>query len=875
MMNTHEPASTNQTEPTAYDDIGLDEITAIQADRTLCLEAHRGEKLMGHCLAVGTYARRLMREMPLRPPDGLTIGAIEKLAFLAGACHDLGKAAGQFQRYLHSDDWREKESLKADPLTRHALLGAVFAHRLLSRSDLDRDLKATPVGRILRLAPFWVIRRHHGNLLWPGKDLMPKSEDTANLAKQLDDCPPAELDRILDQIVRLGGFTPHALISHGDIRASIADTLLDLGCDGQDIVNDFADLRKSSEMSLAPWLVLQQLFSVLLAADKSYAAVEIRRAVNDLGMGPKWVARYRASNFHESTEGVNAWRDEVARVATETIDSASTDTPFFQLTLPTGLGKTLIALDCALRLRERLREASRPPRTIIYALPFLTILEQAAGVYDHLFAAALGCDVKLLPSDLMIRHHHLAELRYVKAEALESDSGAEAADKREFNPNQSQLMIEGWRSALIMTSTVQLFQSLFSGRNRTTRKLHRLAGAIVVLDEVQSIPYKYWPLMRRTMRALNALFDTRFLLVTATQPRFLDEPSVDQRKAVELVPCYKTYFDRLNRTLTAIDLEPRTVAAFAEIITERLKGNHRGQDALIIVNTIGTAIALFQSLSETFGDTHEVLHLSTNIIPDERARRIALAKDRQRPARPIIVVSTQLVEAGVDFSFPVLFRDFAPFASLVQAAGRANRNGEYPVGRVYVHTLTTDKGKRLADYIYDPVELDVTKRVLDTLPSKLSEKELIAGIETYFKEIQPRGTQASQSVLNGARTLCFKPKSKGETDALEIFRLIEDKETLEVFIEIDERAAEAWREYDTLYRQPFNPTRSLEESFAHAGKLRAAQIKCRPFILSVPAKYFNDEERAQARKDEICYYSHSEIASVYNRTTGWIRTRQD
>lgn len=857
----------------ARDDIGLDEITAIQADRTLRLEAHRGEKLMGHCLAVGTYARRLIREMPLRPPDGLTIDAIEKLAFLAGACHDLGKAPGQFQRYLHSDDRREKERLKADPLTRHALLGAVIAHGLLSCSDLDRELKATPVGRILRLAPFWVIRRHHGNLLWPGKDLMPKGEDADNLVKQLDDCAPAELDRILDQIVRLGGFTMRSLVSHANMRASIATILLDIGCDGQALVNDFADLPTSSEISLAPWLLLQQLFSTLLAADKSYAAVEIRRAVNDQGMGPEWVAGYRASNFGEVAEGVNAWRAEVARVAAETIEAALRDTPFFQLTLPTGLGKTLIALDCALRLRERLREVPRPPRTIIYALPFLTILEQAAGVYDNLFATALGCDVKLLPSDLMIRHHHLAELRYVKAEVLECDSGGETTDKREFNPNQSQLMIEGWRSALIMTSTVQLFQSLFSGRNRTTRKLHRLAGAIVVLDEVQSIPYKYWPLMRRTMRALNVLLDTRFLLVTATQPRFLDEAGTDQRKAVELVPSYKTYFDHLNRTVTAIDLEPRTITAFAEIVSEKLNGKHCGQDALIVVNTIATAIEMFKSLSEKFGETHEVIHLSTNIIPDERARRIARAKDRRGRERSIIVVSTQLVEAGVDFSFPVLFRDFGPFASLVQATGRANRNGEYPVGYVYIHTLTTDKGKRLADFIYDPVELDVTKRVLQTLPSQLSEHKFIAGIETYFKEIQPQGTQESQAVLNGAKSLRFK-LSRGETEALEAFRLIEDEESREVFIEIDERAVKAWCEYDTLYSQPFNPTRSLEESFAHAGKLRAAQIKCRPFIVSIPAKYFHDDKRAAARRDEICYYSQSEIARVYDQATGWIRIKE-
>src|SRR5205085_504525 len=150
----------------------------------------------------------------------------------------------------------------------------------------------------------------------------------------------------------------------------------------------------------------------------------------------------------------------------------------------------------------------------------------------------------------------------------------------------------GWRSALVMTSTVQLFQSLFAGRNRTTRKLHRLAGAIVILDEVQSIPFKYWPLLKRTMRALNQLFDTRFILVTATQPRFLEASSASTQ-AVELVPSYKTYFDRLDRTVTKVDLTPLSIEAFAEKVKSKMCEEHHQQDALIVVNTVSAAIKLF------------------------------------------------------------------------------------------------------------------------------------------------------------------------------------------------------------------------------------------------------------------------------------------
>jgi CRISPR-associated endonuclease/helicase Cas3 len=231
-------------------------------------------------------------------------------------------------------------------------------------------------------------------------------------------------------------------------------------------------------------------------------------------------------------------------------------------------------------------------------------------------------------------------------------------------------------------------------------------------------------------------------------------------------------------------------------------------------------------------------------------------------------------------SFPVLFRDFAPFSSIVQAAGRANRNGEYPSrGQVYVFKLTDEHSKAFAEQVYRGlIELDVTEKVLKKLSVadcvEMTEEQLIAGIEEYFAEINARiaSTQESQEVLSGAKKLCFK--KPGEREALESFHLIEEEDTQEVFIEIDERAAQVWREYEALYCKPFNRAGSLEESFDRAGELRAALIKCRPFILSVPTKYFHDDERAAKRKDEICYYPQSEIARVYDRTVGWIRTGQ-
>jgi CRISPR-associated endonuclease/helicase Cas3 len=845
---------------------GLLDVAALQEDKALRLEAHPGEKLMAHCLQVGIYARRLMREAPLRPPYGLRRSTMDKLAFLAGACHDLGKATSRFQRYLHTKDWREAHRLKMDPLTRHAMLGAVAAHAIVTHSDLDVELRDAPFGRILRLAPFWVIRRHHGNLLDPLTDLSPRKEDRDALSQQLKDCPQAEFDQIVCQISKVGDLSFFSTVTLSSLASDLGGILSDIGMSAQDITANELGAYKANEVaSLEPWLLLQQLFSVLLAADKSYAAIEIRKPVRDMGMNAAWVDQYRRSVFAHVTRGVGGWRADAARIASANIEAAPIDSPFFQITLPTGLGKTLIALDCALRLRGRLRAAPTGDRTIIYALPFLTILEQAAGIVDDLFASALACEVAQLPSDLMIRHHHLAEMRYVQ-------------DEREFDPNQSQLMIEGWRSALVMTSTVQLFQSLFSGRNRTTRKLHRLAGAIVILDEVQTLPFKYWPLLRQAMRALNSLFDTRFILVTATQPRFL-EMSGETAQAVEVVPSYRTYFERLSRTETRFDLKARSIGSFAQVVEAAVRSSPPPQDALVVVNTVMAATELFGILASRLGEDWEVIHLSTNVIPQERVTRIARVKNSGHRARPVLLVSTQLVEAGVDLSFPILFRDFAPFPSIVQAAGRANRSGEYAAGgRVFVYKLMGDNERVLASTVYDTIELNATDAVFGRMSAAgvdtLTEVQLIDAVEEYFAEIQPNSTRESYEVVQGAKALCFKARSPSEREALQSFRLIDDEDTQEVFIEIDDRAAESWLSYDQLLSEPFDVGMSLEARFARAGELRVARIKCLPFMLSVPRKYFRDTQRLANRKDEICYYKHDEIGRVYDLNTGWRRTER-
>ena len=325
---------------------------------------------------------------------------------------------------------------------------------------------------------------------------------------------------------------------------------------------------------------------------------------------------------------VNDVRDELYRAA---VGAAAGRPGLYRLPAPTGSGKTLTAAAFALH-----HAAVHGKSRVIVAVPFVTITEQNAQVYRDLLGEAV------------LEHHSNTEL-----------------DER-----QARLGAENWDAPFVVTTTVQLFDSLFGRKPARSRKLHRLANAVIVLDEVQSLPV---PLLRPILDALSLLtehFGSTVLLASATQPAFEHLQVWRDKNIVPIVENPSVVYERLRRVRYEWWLGP---VPSDEEVAGRVAGERQ---ALVVVNTTRAARVMFRLLSDRIQNADVVVrHLSTRMCPAHRKTVLDEVRSRLASGEPVLLASTQLIESGVDVDFPVVYRALAPADSLQQAAGRANREG--------------------------------------------------------------------------------------------------------------------------------------------------------------------------------------------------------
>lgn len=378
----------------------------------------------------------------------------------------------------------------------------------------------------------------------------------------------------------------------------------------------------------------------------------------------KHMAKLRDAS--KASQHVNSMRDDLFGTC---VKSADRDCGLCTLTAPTGTGKTLSMLAFALRhaIRNDLRR-------IVFVIPYLSIIEQTAKEYREIFEPVFGMNY-------VLEHHSLAETGAgdeMKA-TWASDHGA-------------RLLAENWDAPIIITTSVQMLESLFSNRPSACRKLHRLAESAILFDEVQTLPT---PLAVATLAGLSHLskrYGTSVVLSTATQPAFthldgevrkLNAGSPGWRPE-ELVPDKLMLFDRARRTRVIwpeVDERMSWAVLAAELATHK--------QVLCVVNLKRHAHSLIAELKESASDG--IFHLSTSMCPAHRMRVIARVKRLLEDKGQCKLISTQCIEAGVDVDFPQVYRAFADLTSVAQAAGRCNRNGLGHCGIVRVFTPEDEK----------------------------------------------------------------------------------------------------------------------------------------------------------------------------------------
>jgi CRISPR-associated endonuclease/helicase Cas3 len=317
----------------------------------------------------------------------------------------------------------------------------------------------------------------------------------------------------------------------------------------------------------------------------------------------------------------------------------------FRLSVPTGGGKTRSAMGFALRhaLRHGLRR-------VVMAVPFISITEQTAAIYRGIFGSAA------------VLEHHSA-LR-----SPETDAG-------DFHNTAvwSRLAAENWDAPIVVTTTIQLFESLFANSTSHTRKLHRLARSVIILDEAQALPARLLTPILDALRQLCAHYGGTVVISTATQPAFETIPGFATLGAREIVPDPGRFFRVLDRVTYEWPGEPLGWAECARIMRSTTQ-------CLAVVNTKRDALALLDALGDP-----EALHLSTLLCGVHRSAVIQTVRERLASGVSCRLVSTQVIEAGVDLDFPLVMRAMAPLDAVIQAAGRCNREGKLAEkGRVVV-----------------------------------------------------------------------------------------------------------------------------------------------------------------------------------------------
>ncbi|MHB0983458.1 MAG: CRISPR-associated helicase Cas3' [Thiobacillus sp.] len=337
------------------------------------------------------------------------------------------------------------------------------------------------------------------------------------------------------------------------------------------------------------------------------------------------------------------------------LHSAERDSGLFTLTAPTGSGKTFAMLAFALA-----HAAKHGLERVVLVIPYLTITEQTARIYRDIFAPAFG-------AEFVLEHHSMAG---VGKENSQQDNEGKAGQPS-YAERRRRLLAENWDAPLIVTTSVQLLESLFSNRPSACRKLHRLQRSVILFDEAQTLPAHLAVPTLATLSHLSATYGSSVVFATATQPAFahLDQ-AVAATKAPgwqprEIVPNPPALFAPMKR----VEFEwgspdaPVTWDEIAEQLTAL-------PQVLCIVNLKRHAKGLWEKL-----DDPSTLHLSTNLCAAHRQDVLTTVRERLATNEPVRLVATQCVEAGVDVDFPMVMRAWGPLDAIIQAAGRCNREG--------------------------------------------------------------------------------------------------------------------------------------------------------------------------------------------------------
>lgn len=659
--------------------------------------AHKNHTLEQHLLGVADKTKRFATKINLHE-QGEMIGLL----------HDLGKYSAKFQAYIQSAIGLINED-EDDYVDAHGLRGTIDHSTAGAQLIWDELSKHGDMGRIVGQILALCIASHHSGLIdclasgvgTPTKDnfskRMRKSDERTHLCEVTGKID-AEILKRFQELITISGMVD-------GLKNALRQVM-------QYDLTKGIDPSQNQITQFKIGLLVRFLFSCLIDADRiDTADAEKPRAAKKRQHGDyvEWSILIERLEKRLLEFGDTESIDKIRRdIADHCRDAAQRDKGIFTLSVPTGGGKTLASLRFALHHAQQ-HKMDR----VIYIIPFTSIIDQNADVVRTIL------EPKGVPRGSIVLEHH-------------SNLTPEQQGWRE------KILSENWDAPVIYTTTVQLLETLFGAGTRGARRMHQLANTVLVFDEIQTLPVNTVHLFCNAINFLVEHCGSSVVLCTATQPLL---NRVDSSKGAlkfneddEIMPNVKGLFEDLKRVEVFNQRKPGgwQCTEVAELAMREVK---ESGSCLVIVNTKKSASTLFTLCRQTQG--MRVFHLSTNMCPAHRKKILAGIRKLLDDKSPVLCVSTQLIEAGVDVDFGSVIRYMAGLDSIAQAAGRCNRNKRREVGHVYIVNPADEnldnleeirEGKKVAERLLD----DEQSGAEDFEGNILAKKAMERYFEYYF-----------------------------------------------------------------------------------------------------------------------------------------------
>lgn len=646
-------------------------------------------------------------------------------AFIIGICHDFGKAKKQFQDYIWGEKGKDKD---------HAALSSIFT--FIVAADVFKA-KTQPT----KLLPFvcaYTVNRHHGPLI-----NIEEAFREENLEHEFEIARGKIDDRVWE-----------FKFTHDDLGAAIEfgkyhDNFLNTPPKAlADQVNQLAAyLRGEADKAVVTesWLVdlyfgLLLVVSSLTESDPA-CVIDAPEPRSPSRINSDTIKSYAFSQPKASSD-FQSLREKAWEEINSFISQSTKST--LRLTLPTGLGKTLMGLYLSGQMQKETSSS------VIYALPYLSIIEQATEVARSVFL------------------QNFSEVSIIQYHSLSFPQEKDEEDKDKLNFRQARFSLENWDADLVITTFDQLFYSFLSADRGFIKRFFRLPGSICILDEVQTLPARLIPAVQILLQKMCEKLNLKILYMTATHPPLL-------KNAQSVLQDEEKYFRPINRTQLKLNIKDAIpFTKYLENLPNWLR-QRKDKSILLVANTIRSSLKLFDCLNtlreqnKDFQDI-QLFYLSGNVVPVERIKRISEIKQllNTQPRLWFIVVSTQCVEAGVDIDMDEVVRDFGPWDSIMQVCGRANRFGSRERATVWIYRWLddlSDHGREFHSYIYDSILTDATSNALSKYEN-VEEGEYLNIQKHYTQELeQILSQQASRELIKHALSWQFD-----ELDFRRLFR---------------------------------------------------------------------------------------------------------